>query len=136
MKTKKRSPPDVTVTERGWPSHCIVADRCRFRRNTLVSRGRARVVVGTVGAYYVDRGDVVPDTIGTRRYYETMAFKATYDGVYWDADATKPVYFDGEWSVADWDKPDSDQRANDVHDAAVRFFVEKFRKRRQKRRVP
>jgi len=26
--------------------------------------------------------------------------------------------------------PDSDQRANDVHDAAVRFFVEKFRKRR------
>ncbi len=57
-------------TERGWAGHFICAERCRFRRNTLLEIGDMAIVVSTVGAM-MSRGEDKPETIGHERYYET-----------------------------------------------------------------
>ena len=107
----------ATMEERGWPGHFICADRCLFRRNTLVTLGERRVVVSTVGAMRDQRG--VPTTVGSGRYYETMAFKARQDEAgYWDADTSWEFCIEGRTSLSEW-TTHSDREANDMHNAAV-----------------
>ena len=80
----------VKRTERGWAGHFICGNDCRFRRNTLLEYGDKRVVVSTVGnLLYINpitkKGEIT--TIGLNRYYETMAFEATFENdFYWEAD--------------------------------------------------
>lgn len=105
----------IIKTERGWPGHYICAHDCKFRRNTLLEYGDVRIVVSTVGNYIL-KGKT--DIIGYKRYYETMAFHAHLDGMYWDAEIHKPVHFDSKWTV-DHMEVDSDQQANDMHEAVV-----------------
>ena len=62
---------EVNVTERGWPGHFILSDRCLFRRNTLLEYKDKKWVVSTVGNY-INRENKL-DTIGHRRWYETRA---------------------------------------------------------------
>ena len=65
---------EVNVIERGWAGHFILADRCLFRRNTLLEYKDKKWVVSKVGAYRTLENKI--DNIGHRRWYETMAFNA------------------------------------------------------------
>ena len=65
---------EVKVTERGWAGHFILADRCLFRRNTLLEYKDKKWVVSTVGAYRNRENKM--DSIGYCRWYETGVFEA------------------------------------------------------------
>lgn len=112
-------PDDVTLngvnrTERGWAGHYICADRCKFRRNTLLSYKDINIVVSSVGLMVID-GEFEP--IGADRHFETMAFHADKnDKRYFDADASKQVHFDSDWSISE---VDADDKANEMHEAVV-----------------
>lgn len=106
-----------TITERGWPAHFICADRCAFRRNTLVKLGERRIVVSTVGAMRA-RSDIDIERIGVDRYYETMAFEAVWQDPYWEADVSRQVEFEGQWAVDHLERHCS-LDANTMHDEAV-----------------
>jgi hypothetical protein len=107
--------PTVQRTERGWGGHFYGANRCRFRRNTLLKRGDTRIVVSTVGLFENIKGDGFTP-IGLDRHFETMAFHAAFDGRYWDADVSREVIFQSPWAIAE---VDADDRANDQHEAVV-----------------
>ena len=113
----------VTRTERGWAGHFICAERCLFRRNTLLERGDVKIVVSTVGALMLpmsppDSNMVEMHTIGANnRYYETMAFHSNpKDERYHDADVTNEVHFKSNWSI---NEKDADDKANDMHNMVV-----------------
>ena len=103
-------------TERGWAGHFICADRCKFRRNTLLEFGDIKIVVSSVGLMTDFLDETKYREIGCERHFETMAFHAKHDGRYWDADVSREVYFNSPWSINDLD---ADDRANDQHEAVV-----------------
>lgn len=108
---------NVKIQERGWGGHFILANRCRFRRNTLLTYGDTRIVVSTVGRL-VSKDESRFERIGMNRYFETMAFYADKEDTrYYDADIEREVPIDGEWCISEID---ADDRANDMHEAAVR----------------
>ena len=116
---------NVTRTERGWHGHFICADSCQFSRNTLLHRedDNTRIVVSTIGAMLRPIPNGQYQTIGCDRTYETMAFHAKQEGIYWDIDSSHTVEFDAEWCVAPKGKkliqPEDDMRANEMHEAVV-----------------
>jgi hypothetical protein len=66
------------------------------------------------------------DTIGHNRYFETMAFHSNQtDTRYYDADVSKQVCFDSEWTIAE---QDADDKANEMHEAVVNEITEKLLK--------
>lgn len=108
-------------TERGWAGHFICAKDCTFRRNTLLVKGRKRVVVSTVGGY-LNNNKI--DTIGAGgRYYETMAFMAKKKGPYFEADVSKQLSFLNKWSICAKSSSmlpvDVDNRADKMHENVV-----------------
>lgn len=107
---------ELKITERGWPAHYICAEYCLFRRNTLIEYADLKWVVSTVGRQLPAKGYDYWETVGHNRYYETMAFKAKQDGIYWDADTFNPIDFDSEF------------RANEMHDKVVAELSEKIKK--------
>lgn len=113
---------DVTRTERGWAGHFCGAHRCRFRRNTLLECGERRVVVSTVGIM-MDAEGVGLDDLGGGRMYETMAFEATREGSYWDADVSRQLHVEGEWYIAGQVDHGSDEQANAMHERIVADFT-------------
>jgi len=88
---------DVKITERGWAGHFCAAGLCGFRRNTLIEAGQKRVVVSTVGNL---RDDGKTREVGVGRYYETMAFHAKKEGVYWEADVYREFPFYSDWQIS------------------------------------
>ncbi len=112
----------VMRTERGWAGHFICANRCRFRRNTLLTRGDVRIVVSSVGLMESSDGRSF-EPIGCKRHFETMVFHAKYDGRYWDADVSREIFLDGRQTIAEMD---ADDVANDMHEAAVMEVSEKM----------
>ncbi|MEN6292594.1 MAG: hypothetical protein ABFD07_11345 [Methanobacterium sp.] len=110
---------EVIRTERGWAGHFICADRCWFRRNTLLECGEERIIVSTVGEMTDISGKNFPNfvEVGHNRYYETMAFHAQrVDDRYWDADIQRPVNFESPWAISELN---ADDEANDMHEAVV-----------------
>ena len=104
----------VKRTERGWAGHYILADRCRFRRNTLLEYDDIKIVVSSVGLLKLEDEF---ETIGYNRYFETMSFHADKnDKRYHDIDVEKQVYFDSDWSI---NEIDADDKANDMHEVVV-----------------
>ena len=109
----------VNHSEQGWGGHFICADRCAFRRNTLVetSDGHRHVIVSTVGLYQNNEGGI--EEIGCERDYETMAFEATFDDPYWHADVSRQIHFKSPWAMK-WEGRGSDLKANEMHETVVR----------------
>jgi hypothetical protein len=112
---------ETKTEERGWPGHYICADRCLFRRNTLVVGGNVRIVVSTVGTLMLLDGGKI-GTVGYNRYYETMAFHAMYEEQYWEADVTREVSFKSPWGI-DHCESGTDLEANAMHETVVAEIV-------------
>lgn len=115
------------ITERGWGGHFICADRCLFRRNTLIEGDKDSVVVSTVGGMRPLKGEGL-ETIGAGgRYYETMVFGAHKEGEYTEANVSDERSFESEWAICadSWKElpDDVDNKANDQHEAVVAEFA-------------
>jgi len=108
----------IRRTERGWAGHFICADRCRFRRNTLLEDNKYKIIVSTVGNM-TSMNEKTTDTVGLDRYYETMVFIGKDDGVYIDIDVSKRVPFDSEWRINEYKSEGIDNKANDMHEKVV-----------------
>lgn len=106
----------VKRTERGWAGHFICADRCLFRRNTLLEYNGQKVVVSTVGRMLNLKGDDF-ETIGFKRHFETMAFVARENDKFNDMDVTKEVTFSSQWTLPE---PDMELEANEMHENVVK----------------
>lgn len=133
----------VKITERGWAGHFICADKCQFRRNTLLEYADKKWVVSTVGAMPQPealrkipelRSENGYDTIGLNRYYETMAFEAQPvkgdDGniIYYDANVSEIIDFDSDWAIGHIDFT-TDKLANEMHENVVEELLEKIREK-------
>ena len=124
---------EVKVTERGWAGHFILADRCLFRRNTLLEYKDKKWVVSTVGAFRNRENKI--DSIGHCRWYETMAFEAKERLGYMDANVGKEISFDSDWSILgdSWEEvlenynSTPDNAANDMHDKVVSELIDKIK---------
>ena len=114
----------IKRTERGWAGHFICANRCRFRRNTLLEYEDKKIVVSTVGLMEDYHNEGKFDVIGFNRHFETMAFYADLtDTRYYDADVTQEIHFDSEWAISEID---ADDRANDMHENVVAELSKKL----------
>jgi hypothetical protein len=112
---------DIKRTERGWAGHFICANRCRFRRNTLLHHNDIEIVVSTVGLMEFS-GKNGFETVGNQRYYETMAFHTDPEDVrYHDINVNRQVYFESPWYISEID---ADDKANDMHEAVVTEILE------------
>ena len=115
--------------ERGWAGHFICADRCKYRRNTLLTDGINHIVISTVGAFF--RKDKM-DTIGAfNRYYETMIFIGKKEGEYIEADCCKDItnyVVDGDWKICAESVKELPEDVDNVADAMHERAVKKTRK--------
>ena len=82
------------------------------------------MVVSTVGNYRPEYKNG-PDTIGYERYYETMAFKARKDGVYWEADIGNEFPFESNWAI-DHLEQETDKEADEMHEKVVKEISKKL----------
>lgn len=118
---------EVVRTERGWAGHFICADRCLFRRNTLLTYRDLEIVISSVGLMR----DILSDerkfeTIGYNRHYETAVFHADQnDKRYHDIDVSREVNFDSNGAIAEID---ADDKANEMHEAVVAEIAGRLRK--------
>jgi len=104
----------VIRTERGWAGHFICSSECQFRRNTLLTYRNKRIVVSTVGMLVINNKI---ETVGSGRYFETMAFYANKnDNRFFDADVSKPFNFKSKCAISEIDAED---KANDMHEDVV-----------------
>lgn len=103
---------NIRRTERGWPGHFILADRCKFRRNTLLECGYTKIVVSTVGNP-IEEGVFLFDYD-----YETMAFHAELRDGYLEANPSRQVNLSSPCRMK-WINIQSDAKANLMHEQAV-----------------
>ncbi len=120
---------NVKRTERGWIGHYILADRCLFRRNTLLQReDGVNIVVSSVGlltplSNHKTTQHKSWEMVGINRYFETMAFHANNDTRYYDADVSHQVYFESPWAISEID---ADDKANDMHENVINELTERL----------
>ncbi len=116
----------VKRTERGWAGHFCCADRCLFKRNTLLECNNTKIVVSTVGLMRDLLGENKFMEIGYKRYYETMVYHADpNDTRYHDIDVSREVSFDSPWAI---DELDADDKANLMHEKVVEEITNKLKK--------
>ena len=124
---------EVKVTERGWAGHFILADRCLFRRNTLLEYKDKKWIISTVGAYRNRENKM--GSIRYSRWYETGVFEAKEEKGYIEADIEKEIPFDSEWRILgnSWEEVcdnyngTPDNAANDMHDKVVSELIDKIK---------
>ena len=113
----------VKRTERGWAGHFCLGYRCEYHRNTLLEYGGVKVVVSTVGRFLKDVVRHSYDEVGCDRHFETMAFLAKENDKYNDADVSKEVVFDSNWSLP---RPDMELEAEEMHEAVLKEISERM----------
>lgn len=116
----------VKRTERGWIGHFCCADRCLFRRNTLLEKDDVKIVVSTVGLMrdIHKLNEITFEMIGIGRHFETVAFHADpTDTRYHDIDIERQITIKGQAQIAELD---ADDKANDMHEAAVAELTERL----------
>ena len=112
----------VIRTERGWIGHYICADRCLFRRNTLLEYGDFAIIISTIGLMKtIDKKSY--EEVGAGRYFETMVFHAKKNDRWKDANISKQIYPDTNCYISELD---ADDKANDMHEAIIKEFIEKL----------
>ena len=124
---------EVNVIERGWPGHFMFADKCIFRRNTLLEYKGIKWIVSTIGKY-TNRENRI-DSIGHRRWYETKAYEAKEKNGFIEANVEKPIFFDSKWGICgdSWEEVcdnyngTPDNAANDMHDKVVSELIDKIK---------
>lgn len=119
---------EVKITERGWIGHHILADRCLFRRNTLIEYKNIKIVISSVGNMVDIHAPGWPNTkkivnVGPGRMFETLGFMAKFEEGYWDANVQKSISLD-YWCG----KIDDEGKANNHHDASVKAVAAKLLK--------
>lgn len=121
----------VLLVERGWPGHFILADRCVWHRNTLLSIPGFMVVVSSVGNMRDSRDPRtvvplggMPGVAGHRPYwFETMAFVGVPRDGYVEGDVSRRVRLPrGVGRVFEQD----DRAAERMHDAAVKSVLQRL----------
>jgi hypothetical protein len=120
----------IRITERGWGGHFCMANKCNFRRNTLISYKGNSIIVSTVGGLFVCVHDgsykYELQSLGAdNRFYETMAFHSKKEGVYIEADISRQINFASPYSIHECNL-NSDKKANKMHDDVVEEFVDMF----------
>lgn len=123
----------VKRTERGWAGHLIFSDSCKFRRNTLLEYEDRKWIVSTIGCY-VPSTARKPETIGYKRWYETMVFEGECVKGYIDTDVTRQISCNQDWGIwgETWEDvleryPNVDNAANDMHERIVDEMTERIR---------
>lgn len=123
---------EVKRTERGWGAHFILADRCLFRRNTLLEYKDRKWIVSTVGNC-ISRSTNEPDTVGHNRWYETMIFEGEMQNGYIDILVDKAIRTENDWGIwgESWEEVMNkyhapDNAANDMHELIVNEMIEKI----------
>lgn len=120
----------VTMEEYGWPGHYCCADRCRFKRNTLLIQygGEPRIedwiseaiIVSTVGEFWPSGQAEEMIEVGGERFYETMIFKASFSEElrHYVIDTDKEIKVDVSlpWAISERHKP---VEANKMHNDIV-----------------
>lgn len=114
---------EVKRTERGWAGHFCLGYRCEYHRNTLLEYNGTKVVVSTVGRLQKDLLRPLYDEVGRDRHFETMAFLAKENDKYNDADISKEIVFDSNWSLP---RLDMELEAEDMHEAVVKEISERL----------
>jgi hypothetical protein len=119
----------ITIKERGWAGHFICADRCLYRRNTLISDGTYQVVVSSVGNMVrLDSNGNSTETlleIGCDRVYETMTFFAVEENGYIETDVTKEIYLNCNRGLSKSElRDDMDNQADEMHEENVQKVVQ------------
>ena len=111
----------MKITYRGWGGHFCCAERCLFRLNTLIEQDDIKIIVSTVGNMWSDELEM----IGADRHYETLCFRAYYDGEYWGTDGQNQLDYFDDFSINDYkDRTDYDNIANEMHEKIVAQVVE------------
>jgi len=112
----------IKITQRGWPGHFICASKCKFRLNTLIEKGKRKVIVSTVGLM----GDLnSPEEIGADRYFETFVFPSKGD-VFNDADVFRQLStHDNRWQITEL-HDNVELEANEMHQSMVDWVVHRL----------
>ena len=114
----------ITITERGWAGHYILAKNCKFRRNTLISYNDEHIIVFTMGnCVHLNK----IEEIGYKRYYETLIFTGVKGKTYIDIDIDQQLFpkHNLPWSV-DHNSYEADFEANNIHERTVKWVSENF----------
>lgn len=133
-KQEKKVEVEIEVVERGWAGHFCLSDRCLFRRNTLISKGKDRLIVSTVGNC-IERalstnmialtGATIPKN---EAVYETKCFIAENRHGYIDSNVTQEIYLeDTKVYIYRWEEQKAplniDNLANNMHENFVTKIV-------------
>lgn len=111
----------IKKTERGWPGHYILADRCQFHRNTLLELGNVRIVVSTVGAQHSHDWSGF-NKVNCDSFYETMVFPAKKHKSYWEANTLAgsiSILSKSRCGMGKEIEHIDDKKANDMHEKIV-----------------
>lgn len=119
----------LTITERGYAGHFAGWRNCDYRRNTLIEYGTRRIIVSSIGDYYLFEPDG-PQEIGHDRYFETKVFPAHLVEGYWVADTTREISIESPNQINKETLTDSSFQTfnlmDNQHDDVVKEITEKL----------